>query len=137
VVEDFAVAELELDTGALVRLACSWNLPAGCDAVIQASFFGSTGGVMLSNVGGSFHDFVADRFRGTARERLCAPPDDWGGRAIVEWARQLGAGQRFDPSAERLVDVAAVLDAVYRREALGGHITAREPELSLAQAGTS
>jgi len=136
VVEDFAIAELELDTGAVVRLACSWNLPAGCDAVIQASFFGSTGGVMLSNVGGSFYDFVTDRFRGTARERLCAPPDDWGGRAIVEWARQLGAGHGFDRSAERLVDVAAVLDAVYGREPIGSPITAGEPGLSLAQAGT-
>ena len=135
-VEDHAVAQFDLAGGAVVRLACSWNLPAGCDAVIQASFFGSTGGVMLSNVGGSFYDFVTDRFRGTARERLCAPPDDWGGRAIVEWARQLGAGHGFDRSAERLVDVAAVLDAVYGREPIGSPITAGEPGLSLAQAGT-
>ena len=27
-----------LDTGAVVRLACSWNLAAGCDAVIEATF---------------------------------------------------------------------------------------------------
>ncbi|HZA99342.1 MAG TPA: Gfo/Idh/MocA family oxidoreductase, partial [Gemmatimonadales bacterium] len=64
VVEDFALAELELSEGTVVRLACSWNLPAGCDAVIQASFFGTRGGAMLSNVGGSFYDFRADRFRG-------------------------------------------------------------------------
>lgn len=135
IVEDFALAELELDTGALVRLACSWNLPAGCDAVIQASFFGSAGGAMLSNVDGSFYDFVADRYRGTARERLSAPPDDWGGRAIVEWAGQLGKNRGFNPSAERLVDVAAVLDAVYGRETLGGQFAAPEPGLSLARAG--
>jgi hypothetical protein len=53
--------------------------------------------------------------RGTARERLSAPPDAWGGRAAVEWARRLAAGERFDPAAERLVAVAAALDGVYGR----------------------
>jgi predicted dehydrogenase len=37
-VEDFAVATLELETGAAVRLACSWRLHAGRDAVISAAF---------------------------------------------------------------------------------------------------
>jgi predicted dehydrogenase len=132
-VEDFALAELELDSGAVVRLACSWNLPAGCDAVIQASFFGNAGGAMLGNIGGSFYDFAADRFRGTARERLCSPPDDWGGRAIVDWATQLAGGAGFDPSARQLVKVAAVLDAIYGRETLLD--PPREPVRAMAQAG--
>src|SRR2546421_668784 len=38
-VEDYAVATLNLATGATVRLACSWKLPAGCDAIISGSFF--------------------------------------------------------------------------------------------------
>jgi predicted dehydrogenase len=117
VVEDFALAALELDQGAIVRLACSWNLPAGCDAVIQASFFGTHGGAMLSNVDGSFYDFTADRFRGTTREHLCGPPDPWGGRAIVDWAMRLGQGDGFDDAAGELVDVAAVIDAIYGRRA--------------------
>lgn len=115
VVEDFALAEVELDQGTLVRLACSWNLPAGCDAVIQASFFGTKGGAMLSNVAGSFYDFTADRFRGTSRERLSDPPDAWGGRAIVAWAENLSRSSGFDAAAERLVDVAALIDAIYGR----------------------
>ena len=45
-------------------------------------------------------------YRGTAREPLAAPPDDWGGRAAVDWAARLAAGERFDSAAERLVDVA-------------------------------
>ena len=135
-VEDFALAELELNTGAVARLACSWNLPAGCDAVIQASFFGTEGGLMLTNVGGSFYDFVAERFQGTTRERLCGPPDDWGGRAIVEWARQLTAGRGFDPAAEQLIEVAAVLDAVYGRETAPLHIDLEESRLAMASAGT-
>jgi len=133
-VEDFALAELELSSGAVVRLACSWNLSAGCDAVIQTTFFGDAGGAMLSNVNGSFYDFAAERFRGTARERLCSPPDDWGGRAIVDWATRLSAGAGYDPSAERLVEVAGVLDAIYGRNSEFG-LTTDQPAPALAQAG--
>jgi predicted dehydrogenase len=114
-VEDFAEARLDLDGGAAVRLACSWNLSAGRDAVIEASFYGTAGGAAMRNVDGSFFDFRAERFRGTARETLSEPPDAWGGRAAVEWARQLGRGSRFDPAVEHLVDVAAALDAIYGR----------------------
>ena len=114
-VEDYAVARLDLATGAAVQLACSWNLPAGVDAVIGASFYGTHGGAALRNVNGSFYDFTAERFHGTRREPLSAPPDDWGGRAAVEWATRLAAGARYDASAERLVDVAAALDRVYGR----------------------
>jgi predicted dehydrogenase len=115
VVEDYGVARLDLATGATVQIACSWRLSAGCDARIEAAFYGTEGGARLHNVGGSFYDFVADRFRGTTAERIAAPPDDWGGRAAVEWAQRLGQGERFDPEVEKLVDVARVLDRVYGR----------------------
>src|SRR5690606_28570512 len=114
-VEDYATAELQLADGAGVRLACSWNLPAGRDAVIEATFYGTGGAASMRNVGGSFYDFVAERYSGTATERLAAPPDDWGGRAAVDWARRLAAGEGFDSEAERLVEVAAALDAIYGR----------------------
>ena len=114
-VEDYAVATLDLAGGVTARLACSWNLPAGQDAVIEATFYGSQGGAALRNVGGSFFDLVAERFRGTSRETLAAPPDAWGGRAAVDWARRLAAGERFDPEVAHIVDVAAALDAVYGR----------------------
>ncbi|HEU4698791.1 MAG TPA: Gfo/Idh/MocA family oxidoreductase [Gemmatimonadales bacterium] len=119
-VEDYAVARLDLAGGASVRLACSWNLPAGADAVIEASFFGTAGGASLRNANGSFYDFHAERFRGTSRETLCGPPDEWGGRAAVDWARRLASGARFDPAAERLVEVARTLDRIYAYE---GHAT--------------
>jgi predicted dehydrogenase len=112
-VEDYAIAQLDIEGGAVVRLACSWNLPAGCDAVIKASFFGTRGGAALRNVGGSFYDFIAERFDGTRRERLAEPPDAWGGRALVTWARRFAEDRGFDDEAERLVGVAAVLDAMY------------------------
>ena len=43
-VEDFAEATLALANGAQVRIACSWNLNAGRDAVIAGSFYGTEGG---------------------------------------------------------------------------------------------
>ncbi|HLM39138.1 MAG TPA: Gfo/Idh/MocA family oxidoreductase [Microvirga sp.] len=114
-VEDYAVATMELETGAVAQLACSWRLQAGCDAVISASFYGTQGGAALRNVNGSFYDFTAERYRGTAREVLATPPDEWGGRAAADWATRLAAGERFDPAAERLLEVARVLDRIYGR----------------------
>lgn len=114
-VEDYAVARLDLENGVVAQLACSWKLQAGQDAVISASFYGTRGGAAMHNVNGSFYDFVAERFSGTARQVLSSPPDAWGGRAIVDWTRRLAAGEGFDPEAERICEVAAVLDAIYAR----------------------
>jgi predicted dehydrogenase len=113
--EDFAVATLRLTDGGVLRLTCSWRLHAGRDAEISAAFYGTGGGAVLRNVEGSFYDFTAERLSGTAAERLAAPPDAWGGRAAVDWARRLGEDRRFDPACARLVDVAAVIDRIYGR----------------------
>jgi predicted dehydrogenase len=113
--EDYASVHYRLDDGACVRLTCSWRLPAGADAVIEASFYGTRGGASLRNVGGSFYDFIVDRHDGTRSRRLAAPPDAWGGRALVEWARKLARDGRFEPEARRLVDVAAIVDHIYGR----------------------
>ncbi|HEV2748480.1 MAG TPA: Gfo/Idh/MocA family oxidoreductase [Allosphingosinicella sp.] len=114
-VEDYAVATLDLAGGAVIRLACSWRLQAGCDARIAAEFHGTAGGAALRNLGGSFYDFAAERYRGTQCETLASPPDAWGGRAAADWARRLAGGERFAGEAERLVDVADVLDRIYGR----------------------
>ena len=115
VVEDFATARIDLAGGAALTLGCSWNLHAGQEAVIGATFYGTDGAVALTNVGGSFYDFRAARHSGTASAVLAEPPDDWGGRAAVEWTRRLAAGEGFDPGAEEYVTTAAVLDRVYAR----------------------
>ncbi|WP_129790742.1 Gfo/Idh/MocA family protein [Sphingosinicella sp. CPCC 101087] len=115
-VEDHAVVTLDLANGATVRVACSWRLQVGCDAVISAEFYGTEGGAALRNVDGSFYDFTADHYRGTARERLASPPDPWGGRAAADWAARLAAGARFDQSTEGLVETARVLDRIYGRD---------------------
>ena len=111
--EDYAVATLILKSGAVVRLACSWRLPAGQDAVIEAAFYGEKGGAALRNLGGSFYDFEATAFEGVTRRVLASPPDDWGGRAAQVWAQALAEGTRYDPEVERLVEVARTLDRIY------------------------
>jgi predicted dehydrogenase len=112
-VEDYATAQLTLADGLIARLACSWRLQAGREAVIEATFYGDKGGAALRNVGGSFYDFEALRFDGTATERLVGPPDEWGGRAAAAWAARLARDRGFDPAAEQLIDVAAAIDRIY------------------------
>jgi predicted dehydrogenase len=112
-VEDYAIAQLTLTDGVAARLACSWRLQAGQEAVIEATFYGDRGGASLRNVGGSFYDFEARRFHGTSSEMLVGPPDAWGGRAAAAWAERLASERGFDPAAERLVDVARTIDLIY------------------------
>jgi len=113
--EDYAVAELALAGGAVVRIACSWNSSTGRDAIIEAHFHGSQAGAAMTNVDGSFFDFAAAKFEGTRRIPLAGPPDAWGGRAIVDWARRMAAGARYENSIESIVQVASVLDRIYGR----------------------
>jgi predicted dehydrogenase len=113
-VEDYATAMLGTSDGVTINLSCSWFLAAGRDAVIGATFYGSAGAVAVENVDGSFYDFRAVLRRGTGEELLVAPPDAWGGRAGVEWARQLVADRRHRPdSAQDLLAVATVIDEMY------------------------
>ena len=114
VVEDYASASFRAG-GVDVRLACSWRLHAGREAVIEASVYGTKGGAALRNVGGSFYDFTAERFDGTQATRLVEPPDEWGGRAAAAWATRLARDPSYDASADRLLDSARVLDRIYGR----------------------
>lgn len=111
--EDHAVAEIQFASGTTARLACSWRLPAGRDAVIEAAFYGTRGAVTIRNVNGSFYDFIVEHCVGTSRHPLAEGPDAWGGRMVCAWARQLRADPGFDPAAERLQQVAALIDVIY------------------------
>jgi len=113
-VEDYAVATLVLETGAVLRLACSWNLPAGREAIIEAQFWGTAGGAAFRNTSGSFFDFEAELTQGAhGRQPLADAPEAWGGRAAAAWAQRLADGDRFDPAARELIAVADVLDRIY------------------------
>jgi predicted dehydrogenase len=113
--EDHALATMELANGPTLRLACSWGARTGRDAVIDVTFSGSTAAARMRNMNGSFYDFVAELFEGTSSRMLAVPPDDWGGRALIDWSARLGRGERYDPGIETMIDVAGVLDAVLGR----------------------
>jgi predicted dehydrogenase len=112
-VEDFATASLQLDNDVVANLRCSWRAHAGCDAIIEFAVYGTAGGACLHNVNGSFFDFQTERFFGTRTEMLSTPPEDWGGRAALDWLRQLSLSNRFEPGAQHFVDVADTLDRIY------------------------
>jgi predicted dehydrogenase len=114
--EDYATMQASLIEGTSVRMSCSWHLPAGREALIEASFYGTRGGASLRNVAGSFYDFRVERYNGTQSECLARPPDAWGGRALVQWAQRVGAGEGFDAAeAAHLLQVARTVDRIYAR----------------------
>jgi predicted dehydrogenase len=112
-IEDYASALIQLDNDVSLNLNCSWNLSAGCDAVIEVSFHGSKGGVSLKNKNGSFYDFQTELYKGTGKTILSTPPDEWSGRAAVEWVKRLKDSSRFDNSAYEFIKTAGVLDKIY------------------------
>ena len=122
-VEDYAVAQLDLDNGAVVQVACSWKLPAGCDAIISGTFYGTKGGACFRNVNGSFYDFVSERFEGTKRTLLSQGPEPWGGRAAVDWGQRLCRSSQFDPEIKTVNLVAETLDSIYAASLEGSHVT--------------
>lgn len=114
-VEDYASVIMELENDINAQLACSWNLKAGCEAVIEASFYGTNGGVALKNVSGSFYDFTGVRNWGTQSEMLVQPPDNWGGRAMVDWVQKLSVNPDYTSESEHFIKSAKVLDRIYGR----------------------
>ena len=117
-VEDYGVATIETDGDVVINLSCCWNMHIGRDADIEVAFYGTRGGAKLRNIGGSFYDFVGERFIGTQTKMISSPQDakwEWGGLATVEWVKQLGVDGSFDADAEDFVGVAQVIDSIYGR----------------------
>jgi predicted dehydrogenase len=114
-VEDYANISIELANDVNAQLSCSWNLQAGQEAVIEASFYGTNGGVAMKNLNGSFYDFAAYRYWGTKSEVLVNPPDAWGGRALTDWIQRLAVSPNYDVSAQQYLPSAEILDRVYGR----------------------
>lgn len=113
-VEDFAIAQMATAGGVSVRLACSWFLPVGRECEFECTIYGTEGSLSLTNVDGSYYDFRLQHRQGTAATLLVEPPDDWGGRAVCSWARQLGNRKGFDEEAAvSLLADARAIDAIY------------------------
>jgi len=116
-VDDCASVRIELEDGAVLTLAVSWNAHAGADCVIKATLLGTQGGAEFRNVDGSFYDFELARFAGRSTEIETRESRDWLGKAIIDWIDRLAVANRFDPEIERSVRVSEVVDAVYQRTA--------------------
>lgn len=112
-VEDYADITLQLENNIHAHLSCSWNLHAGTEAIIEAVFYGTNGGVALKNINGSFYDFAAYRYRGTSSETISSPPDEWGGKAITDWLNKLSSSDRYQQDAASYVHSATVIDRIY------------------------
>ena len=115
-VEDYAAATLETSEGGVIRIACSWNLPAGRDAVISVDAFGARGGFSVRNENGSFYVLGPPSPRHA--ERTARHPARRLGRTcrcpLCTAARR---GRAVDPGCESLAELAAAIDAVYARAA--------------------
>lgn len=82
---------------------CGSNLPVG-----------EGRGVSFRKLNGSFYDFVAGHLLpDRSRRSLAEPPDAWGGKAAVDWARQLAQSPNFGPDIQHVVSVAETLDHLY------------------------
>jgi predicted dehydrogenase len=113
--EDFASAKILLSNGTSLDLTCSWKIHAGTDAVIEATFFGTKGGISIKNINGSFYDFTIEKYSGTSRQIITQCDNGWGGRATIAWTERLLKDKTFDPVADQYVAVAEVLDKIYGR----------------------
>jgi predicted dehydrogenase len=109
-VEEYAVATLELASGAVATLACSWNLPLGRPADLRLTFYGTSGAVAVRNVGASYTALSCELWRGTERQPLVEHGEGWEGGALCAWATALAGGERYDAAVEELVVGARILD---------------------------
>lgn len=114
-VEDYAMAHLTFSNGMAAQLCCSWNLPAGKDAIIELNFYGTKGGATFRNVNGSYYDFKAEYYKGTTRQILSLPPDDWGGKAAVQWASLLSQKNEYQEETDNYIKTAMTLNLIYAR----------------------
>jgi predicted dehydrogenase len=113
-IEDLAIIELRRTDDAVVRLACSWHAHIGGGAAIAMRLLGTNGGAYWRNIDGSFYDFALDLTRGDSAQRLGAPPDDWGGKALLSWAARLQLDSSFDSSVRLIERGATLIDEIYR-----------------------
>ncbi|MCU7492083.1 MAG: Gfo/Idh/MocA family protein [Bacteroidota bacterium] len=114
-VEDYATARIDLESDTTLNLSCSWRQSAGRDAVIEASFYGTEGGLSLKNLNGTFYDFKSERYRWTAHETLSEPPEDWGPKAALNWIEKMSQSTKYDSEIEQIIKVSEVIDRIYGR----------------------
>lgn len=116
--ENYASVNFLINDSILTQITSSWNTHAGQDAVINYSFYGTEGSLHLHNINGSYYDFILEHAQKTKKSILDAPPDDWGGGAIIKWATTLSKSASYDPSVQSILKVATIIDIVYKQNNL-------------------
>lgn len=114
-VEDFAMANITFANGLTTQLNCSWNLSIGKEAIIEMNFYGTKGGATFRNVNGSIYDFKSEHYKGTRRQVLSLPPDDWGGKDAAQWATLLANKNEYLHETDNYLKTAQMLDRIYKR----------------------
>lgn len=114
-VEDFANTNITFTNGSTMQITCSWNLSIGKDAIIEMNFYGTKGGATFRNVNGSIYDFKAEHYKGTRRQVLSLPPDDWGGKDAAQWASHLANKNEYLHETDNYIKTAQMLDLIYGR----------------------
>ncbi len=115
IVEDYACSSMTFTNGVNANIACSWNLSAGCDAVISFTIYGTEGGLSMRNHNGSFYEFDTYHFKSRDVSTICNEEGAWGGKAITDWAKMVMLSGNYDNRAEQLIQVADVIDLIYER----------------------
>lgn len=114
--EDYVSAQMVTENGISIRLTCSWDISAGRNADIQASFFGTQASALFYNVNGSYYDFETRFCHRTSGEIISKPPDDWGGKALIAWTKKIQRDNSFNDEALQYYKVAKILDRIYKRK---------------------
>ncbi len=114
-IEDYATVQMVHSNDMTSQCTCSWNIPAGKDAIIQMDLYGTEGGASFRNVNGSFYDFKATWNKGTKAQVISMPPYEWSGKAILDWTERLSEANRFNEDAESYIRTARVIDRIYGR----------------------
>lgn len=114
--EDYACSTMNLVNGVVVNMACSWNISAGSEAVIGFTIYGTEGALSMRNHNGSFYNFDIHHYKSKNAECLCRENDEWGGKALVDWAEQVAYSGQYNPKAEQFVRVGEVIDSIYNQK---------------------
>ncbi len=114
--EDYVMSQLTFSGGLVTQLCCSWSAHTGKEAIIEFNFYGTKGGATFRNVNGSQFDFKGEYYKGTKRQVLSLPPDEWYGKSAVQWATLLANKNEYRWEVESYLKTANTLDRIYKSQ---------------------
>ena len=112
-VEDYVMSQIRFSNGLVAQVCCSWNSHIGKESIIEFNFQGTKGGATFRNVNGSLYDFKGEYYKGSKRQVLSLPPDEWHGKSAVQWASRLAEKNEYHHHIEAYLKTASTLDRIY------------------------